>query len=290
MRNTLVVLVFVLLGCSNLKDELTDVFYYPSGNMVMYKKTFCSEQDKHDGNYTQIEYDSLGNIKRIFNVRNNELNGKLIEYYSNGNIRDVNSFNNGIEHGISKYFNADGFLITEELVINGRSVIWKNFVRFHKILSYGYEIKPLRNDTAFRLEGQIIYDSNMRIIDSATFYFDVVSSKITSNKDSVFFEIKTIGTAFNGYNYNIVLYLGELNTNDLKEGRYSLIDTLNIFRTENRKNLLTASCRIKPEENNLITGILMLELYSADDTEIYGLKYYTFYQEIDLMSETLAQK
>jgi len=272
----IVIAIFVLYGCNNENNQLKEVKYYPDSKVIKSEKFFDSFEDKKLGNYIMFEYDSLGVKKCVCRCKNNILDGRGYMFYTNGNIKRIVNYRNGVANGIRKKFTEKGHMTIEILSINGRDILWKNFIEYTVPKSYGYKIFPVRNDTAFEYEGRIIYDTNMNIIDSVTFYYDVYKVNDPSFED-VKLKVKLLGTAYNKYKTNINLMLGELNIENFS--RYILLDTIGIIKSD--KNELEFSCGQFKYTDDLITGLLQLELYSLDGKEKIRDKYFTFYYDLN---------
>ena len=278
MKNLIIIIaIFVFYSC---KNELKETEYYPNNNVVKAEKLYNSIEDKRQGNYACFSYDSIGLKKSLQNYYNNQLNGKMIFYDTNGNIERITIFRNGEKSGVTRLFTEDGYLNKEILYINGKDVILKHFVMYSAPKSYGFRIYPLFYDTIkeYDYEGRIIYDTNMNVIDSVTFYYDVQKINDPSFEDAKL-KVKLLGTAYNEYKTNINLILGELNIEGFSNNRYSLIDTIGIIKSD--KNELEFSYGQFNYTDDLITGLLQMELYSLDGKEKIRDLYFTFYYDLN---------
>lgn len=274
----IIIVLFVLNSCNNDNSQLKDVWYYPDSKIISTEKVYNSIEDKSQGNFTIIEYDSLGIKNSVYSCKNNLLEGKSYTFYPSGKILKTSNFRDGEEIGVSKIINEEGFLIKEFLYVDGINILMKYFVEYTEIKSYGYKIYPLKNDSASKFEGRIIYDTNMNIIDSVTQYYDVHKGDILKYGETNL-NVKLLGTAFKEYKTNINLALGELNPENLSNNRFSLKDTTRIIKSE--KNELNFDYSITNFENGLITGLLQLELFSLDGKEKIKDKYFTFYYDLN---------
>ena len=274
----IIIAIFFLNNCDTGHHQLREVVYYPDSKIISSEKLFNSDEDKMLGNFTTIDYDSLGIKKSTYRTKNNLLDGASYMFYSNGNIKNIVNFRNGEVTGVRKKFTKEGHLIVEMLSIDGRDILWKNFIEYSEIKSYGYKIFPIWNDTVYDYEGRIIYDTNMNIIDSVTFYYDV--QRVNSpNSEDIKLKVKLLGAAYEEYKTNINLVLGELNIEDFSNNRYNLLDTIGIIKSD--KNELEFSCGQFNYTDDLITGLLQLELYSLDGKEKIRDKYFTFYYDLN---------
>jgi len=274
----IIITIFVFYSCNTDESELNIVEYYPHSKIIRSETFFNSAKDSILGNFITIEYDSLGTKKSKYRCKNYKLDGRAYSFYSNGNIEKSSNFKNGKETGVRKFFTVEGHLNTEILCIKGIDILFKKFIEYTVPKSYGYKIFPIRNDTAFEYEGRIIYDTNMIIIDSVTFYYDVHKVNEYSFED-VKLKVKLLGTAYNEYKTNINLVLGKLNIEDFSNNRYNLLDTIGIIKSD--KNELEFSCGQFNYTDDLITGLLQLELYSLDGKEKIRDKYFTFYYDLN---------
>ena len=278
MKYKIILIIFVFSSCSYSHKDVVETTFYPDTEFVRSKKFFKSIEDREKGTFNMLEFDSLGNKVFAFRLIDSVLTGKFTEYFPNGKIKYTANYNNGLENGISKYYNEDGFLITEALINNGYPVVAKNFTVFHKSKTKGYSIFLIKNDTIVNTEGEIMYDSLMNnIIDSSTYYYDVKKIKRTQD-DGLKLKVSLLGTAYQNYKTNINLVLGELNIEDFSNNMYSLKDTIKII--ESGKNELEFSCNQINIEDDLLTGLLQLELFSLDGSEKIDDIYFTFYYDL----------
>ena len=274
----IIIAIFVFYSCDTDESQLNVVEYYPDSKIIRSETFFNSAKDSILGNFTTIEYDSLGIEKSKYRCKNYKLDGRAYTFYSNGNIERSSNFKSGKETGVRKIFTEEGHLTNEILVINGKDILWKVFIEYTKIKSYGYKIYPVRNHTAYEYEGRIIYDTLMNIIDSVTFYYDI--HKVDSLKSGeIKLNVKILGTAYDEYKTNINLILGELNVDDISNNKNSLRDTTRIIESE--KNDLEFTICQTNIENNLLTGLLQLELFSLDGSEKIDDIYFTFYYDLN---------
>jgi len=271
-----IIIILLLYNCtSNLKE----IEYFPNSNVVSLERYYKSSENKELGNYLCILYDSIGNKKAELNYKNNQLNGNVFLFYSNGKLERSTKYLNDVENGIVKIFTENGNLVKEILCLNGKDVLIKLFVEYMEVKSYGFRIYPLFEDTIseYDYEGRIIYDTNMKIIDSVTYYYEV--NRINSTQDDKnFLKVDLLGTAYRKYKTNINLILGELNLEKFSNNRYSLKDTIGIIKSD--KNELELNCDQYIFKNDLVTGLLQLELYSLDGKEKIRDKYFTFYYDL----------
>lgn len=271
----IIILIAFLTSCNSIVE---DVEYYSNTDIIKSKKIYNSIEDKKLGNYVYFEYDSIGLKKTVLNYKKNKLNGNAYFYYPNGNIKSSTRYLNDKEFGVIKVYTEKGNLNKELLCINDRDVIIKVFMKYSEIKSFGFRIFPLFNDTIneYDYEGRIIYDTNMNIIDSVTFYYDI--QKKEKFGDDHILKVKLLGEAFRNFSTNINLFLGELDLNDFSNGKYSLRDTIGIVKSN--KNELEFNYDQFNFENGLVTGLLQLELYSNDCKEKIRDKYFIFYYDL----------
>ena len=274
----IIIAILVFYSCNTDESQLNVVEYYPDSRIIRSETFFSSAKDSILGNFTTIEYDSLGIEKSKYRCKNYKLDGRAYTFYLNGNIERSSNYRNGTEMGVRKFFTEEGHLTTEILYIKGIDILFKNFIEYSEIKSYGYKIFPVKNDTAYEYEGRIIYDTNMNIIDSVTFYYDV--HKVDNPQfGEIKLNVKLLGTAYDEYKTNINLILGELNIEDFSNNRFSLKDTTRVIKSE--KNNLEFSCSKTNIENGLLTGLLQLELFSLDGSEKIDDIYFTFYYDLN---------
>jgi antitoxin component YwqK of YwqJK toxin-antitoxin module len=279
MKYKVIFLIFVFFSCSNSQDEIVETYYYPDTDIVSSIKVFKSIADNENGTFRMSEYDSLGNIMRTYNLFDSVLTGRFTEYFSNGNISYTVNFVNGIENGISKYYNQDGFLITELFIKNEYPLIARKFTFFVKSKTKGYSIFLLKNDTVVDTEGEIMYDSLLnKIIDTSTYYYNVQRIDNSQNED-IILNISLLGTKYDEYKKSINLILGELNIEDYSNKRYRLKDTIGIIKSDH--NELELRCKQYNFENGLITGLLQVEFYTLDGKEKIRDTYFTFYYDLN---------
>jgi hypothetical protein len=271
----LVIILFLYSCTSSLKE----VEYFPNSNVVSLERYYETSEDKELGNYLCILYDSIGNKKAELNYKNNQLNGNVYLFYSNGKLERSTKYINDVENGIVKIFTEKGNLVKEFLCLNGKDVIIKLFVEYMEVKSYGFRIYPLFEDTIseYDYEGRIIYDTNMKIVDSLTFYYQVFK-KENIKTDSICLEIDLLGTTYDEFLVKKNLILGELNINEFTNERYSLLDTLGIYSSD--MDMLELKLNKADFDNELVTGLLQLELYSQDRKKKIRDLYFTFYYDL----------
>jgi RHS repeat-associated protein len=278
MKYKIIFIIFIFFSCSYSHEDIVETTFYPDTDIVRSKKIFKSNEDNELGTYKMIEFDSLGNKLYSFHFKDSILNGKFTQYYPSGLIDYSTNYNQGWENGIARYYNEDGFLITEALIIYDYTIVVKKFTIFHKSKTKGYSVFLVKNDTVIDTEGEIMYDSLMNnIIDSSTYYYNVQKLE-KSRDDDIRLNISLLGTSYNEYRTNINLILGELNSENFTNNRYSLLDTIGIIKSA--KNELELKCNQFNFENDLVTGLLQLELYSLDGKEKIRDKYFTFYYDL----------
>lgn len=274
----IILLIYAFYSCSYSQKDIVEKTFYPDTKTIRSKRIFKSIEDKKNNTFSMSEFDSLGNIIFSFYLKDSVLNGPFFEYFPNGVVKYSANYSNGVENGISIYNNEKGHLITEALIINGAPIIVKNFSVFHLSKTKGYSIFLVKNDTIVETEGEIIYDSLLnQIIDTSTFYYNV--NRITEvYNEGECLKVSLLGTKHQNFNTNINLFLGELSVENFSNDRYSLKDTVGIIKSD--KNEIKLNCNKYNFKNDLITGLLQLELYSLDGKEKIRDKYFTFYYDL----------
>ncbi|NPD44853.1 hypothetical protein [Lentimicrobium sp. S6] len=274
----LIIIIIVFNACNNEGDILKKVEYYSESKVIRSERFFNSFEDDSLGNVTIVEYDRVGNKKAKYELKNFLVNGRAFTFYPNGNIKRTSNFKKGIEFGVRKDFTEKGDINNEILSVKGIEILFKDYKEYSNPKLIECKIYPVRNDTAFDYEGRIIYDTNMNVIDSLTFYYDVL--KVSSQTSGVIkLNVVFLGTAYNEYKTNINLLLGELNVECFSNGKNMLKDTTRVIKSN--KNELEFSYNKSDIENDLLTGLLQLELYSLDGKEKIRDVYFTFYYDLN---------
>tara|TARA_A100001011_G_C14317809_1_gene848798 strand:- start:4078 stop:4368 length:291 start_codon:yes stop_codon:yes gene_type:complete len=78
--------------------------------------TLMVERKISDGNeYRRVTiYDKKGSVREIKNYKNDQLNGKVVSFWSNGKIQAEGSYISGRRLGVWKSYNKKGKILVEE--------------------------------------------------------------------------------------------------------------------------------------------------------------------------------
>ena len=105
-------------------------------------------------------------------------NGVFRLYYPDNQIAEVSRFVNGIKHGVTLSYNEQTKeLEFESLFVNGLQLVFSEHNQIMDTLSgvHYYYAFYSENDTVFDYFGSVVKDSNKKIIQRMTSYFDVVA-------------------------------------------------------------------------------------------------------------------
>jgi len=100
------------------KDE--DYSYYDE-SIIAYSFLLIKKSGIYDpDNGKKIDYWYGGDkIKAEYTLKNGKLNGELVSYYYNGNIKKTGTYSNGSENGYFKEYNEEGILEFDYSMKNG---------------------------------------------------------------------------------------------------------------------------------------------------------------------------
>ncbi|MCY1634033.1 tetratricopeptide repeat protein [Marinifilum sp. D737] len=75
-----------------------------------------------------IDYYLIGKIQGEGVMLNGKLEGKRLRYHPNGNVSDINEYENGISNGMEERFYEDGTLMQKGRLINGKEIgVWEMY-------------------------------------------------------------------------------------------------------------------------------------------------------------------
>lgn len=240
MNSILLIILFLLIGCSSDKDYVKYI-YYEDGVSVKEKFIYISQEElKKNKNYQYVSFFENGNLRLYTEIKNGKKNGDFFFYYNNGNFRRTTNYINGMIHGVDRTYNEEERLLTEILYLNDQKIIWKNFAIFDTIP--GYSIYEIVNDTAIEY-GYYAFNEDNSINQDSWYYY-------TEAKDTINFgkELDVKVGFYGGYNAVGELQLGELN----EKKEFKEIQEIQTFKIKD--NVVEFKYKPKKRGNNLILG------------------------------------
>jgi len=141
------------------KNPRYELIFYSDGKEIAKRifekgKTILSVGEIPDGKV--IEYYYGGNIKNIFSYNNGKLNGKAFSFYENGKLKKEGIYLDDNPIGITKMYYENGKLMVEFKIENNKNVYYKDY----------YENGQLKQEVYYKGDEIIrtMYDINGRII------------------------------------------------------------------------------------------------------------------------------
>ncbi|HEU4717787.1 MAG TPA: hypothetical protein VFU15_08130 [Bacteroidia bacterium] len=140
----------VCYGCSGMKDSLCS-YYYPNGKI---RREESWKAGSKNGKWTYT--DSLGNVTRVVNYHDMEVNGHCYDYFPGGKLKRDFTYKDNLRDGKCREWNADGKLVYD-----------KKFSRGKMKTGRGKKILPVASDSlrnAYARDAKIIayWEVNMQ--------------------------------------------------------------------------------------------------------------------------------
>lgn len=104
------------------------------GGLLWYK--FFMTND-----YEEVYYDS-GALKAVYPIKNDKVDGEVVEYYEDGRIKARVGFVDGKQHGKAQFFHLNGKLKKETFFVNG---IQEDTLKFYYLNGRLQELSILKN-------------------------------------------------------------------------------------------------------------------------------------------------
>jgi hypothetical protein len=106
---SIVFLIILIYSCGN---SIVEKYYYPNGKL----ETIITEKGENIYHFEGF-YDD-GKLKSIGNMVGTVANGIVTNYYKNGNVQTMSSYNMGKLNGLMKIYNPDGEINSQEYYLN----------------------------------------------------------------------------------------------------------------------------------------------------------------------------
>lgn len=249
-------ILFVFAACNKTKS-IEEVVYFDNTNIVKSKKVYKNKASKQIGVYTEYTFTKDGNLYSEKEYENHKPLGLYRLYYANGNVKIESILVGNEVKGVQRFFNERNKVISESFIINNKGVLIKKYVTFIDDSLKAYDIYRLKNDTATRMEGTLIYDSNMNFINRKSFYYkDDIEDTLVLHQKSDF--VVTLFLLGENTNLKTSLSLGVLND------ELSLKDTLCTFTSLEDKTIIQGFITPQNIGYQIIEGKIEIERYSSD--------------------------
>jgi len=224
------------------------------------KREIIYYDSKDTTSFIARAYYKSGQLKYYAEFKNGKREGKYCYYFENGKIKDKMHFSDGLLDGIVRFYNVHNELREEFFYINGKLILdkefWKNPVyHLYQTRVYVPVNVSVKNDI-----GTITYDSTGKVIEGASFFYDVMGPDTVSKGDNVKYFVKFLNKRDD---FLFELCLGELTP------EAELKDTLLHYVTAN--DTIAFSITAKTPGEHIMTGII----YLKGDTILK----YPFYKE-----------
>jgi hypothetical protein len=207
MKDKLIIFcLLIFIGFSCKETSIQKEFYYKTGEL---KQKIVYPDKKDTTTFHDTSYYKNGNPMKIKQVKNGQLEGKVLDFFKNGVLEYVRTYKNGKVHGLAVDFNQKKEVIVKCFVINGKPI---NTIEYAHTKNKEYIRETvfqlhIKNDTTFKRIGHLVYTDSNNIIDSSSFYYNIEAKDTINYGDSYRFSL----TFHNDYNYSLKLLIGELN-------------------------------------------------------------------------------
>ncbi len=259
----ILVTTVLLSSCNQDKDKF---IYYPNGKVKMQYS--YQERSQYDSKVS--EYDSSGNIREIYYLKNNKLFGKAYSFRSTKRVKNklkyVDTYRNGVEHGISISNSISwGKPYQEYLIIGGKVILAKRYLEVVDENKYLFDNHIVKNDSNLINNGYIYYTMDDKILKDESEYF------ISKSDDTISMNTKLyVGVDFiNKDNWYLDLEIGELDSN------LNFVSEVSVFKGENS---ITYEYSNHEKGWNLITGFLHAKKIIHKDSLPINKKYIYYHE------------
>ena len=157
------ILLSVMVSCNNKYEQFT---YYETGKIKEHYVFPDKASMETMSDYSGFSYHENGSLKVKWTVRNGKDDGEIVKYHPNGRIFGVGMWKDGVAHGVSRVYDAEGKPVFRSLFFSGVQVIvekWQYAWDYNVLKSYFYR------DTTENY-GQMVFTPDGELVEEKSYY------------------------------------------------------------------------------------------------------------------------
>jgi len=155
----------VMVSCNNanVNEQFT---YYESGKIKEHYVFPDKASMETMSDYSGFRYEEDGSIHTRWTFRNGKIDGEAVGYHPSGRIFVVQTFKDGVEHGVTRIYDAEGKPVYRCLHFGGVQVIIEEW-------QYAWDYNVLKSHLYPDPEcfGQLVFTPDGKLVEEKSYYY-----------------------------------------------------------------------------------------------------------------------